>query len=288
MKGKLLYNEPLAPYTSWHIGGPAERYFRPTNSQELAEFLATLPKEEPLTWLGLGSNVLIHDNGIPGTVIHMQGMGQVQLIAPQIVRADAGIACAKLAKYCAKEGYSGGEFFAGIPGTVGGALAMNAGAFGGETWPCVVAVEVINRQGEQKTRTPKEYQIAYRSVKAPEKDEWFLAGHFQFAPGSGEISGQQIKQLLRKRNNTQPIGVFSCGSVFKNPPFDHAARLIEACQLKGFTIGDAQVSPKHANFIINLRQARATDVLKLIEHIKATVFKEHQILLETEVRLLGF
>lgn len=288
MKGILLANEPLASHTSWHIGGVADRYYRPADSQDLSEFLATLPPDEPLTWIGLGSNVLIHDEGIRGTVIHMLGKGSIHFIDDGVVRVDAGVACAKVAKFCAKEGLLDGAFFAGIPGTVGGALAMNAGAFGGETWRQVVAVEVMDRHGERRLRLPHEYQISYRSVIAPEKEEWFIAGHFRFGSGDTKNVGDHIKQLLRQRNNTQPIGVFSCGSVFKNPENDYAARLIEACQLKGFTIGEAQVSPKHANFIINLGKARAMDVWLLIKHIKETVQKEFQIYLETEVRFLGF
>jgi UDP-N-acetylmuramate dehydrogenase len=288
MKGILLYNERLAPYTSWHIGGLADRYYNPTDNEDLAEFLRCLPQNEPLTWLGLGSNVLISDEGIRGTVIHTQGKGQIDLLKTGVVRVEAGVACAKVAKFCAKAGLIGGEFFAGIPGTVGGALAMNAGAFGGETWRQVIAVEAINRQGQRAIRLPSDYQIGYRSVIAPEKEEWFIAGHFRFEPGDGAASAVEIKRLLRQRSDTQPIGTFSGGSTFKNPSPDHAGRLIEECQLKGLIMGGAQISPKHANFIINLGTATANDVLQLIKHIQETVLREHQILLETEVRLLGF
>ncbi len=302
MKGILRFNEPLAPYTSWHIGGPAERYYRPEDWDDLALFLATLPPDEPLIWLGLGSNVLIADEGVKGTVIHTLGMksslpvvlknqavnnkndnqNDIKKQDARVIRVEAGIPSAKLAKYCAKESLKGGEFFAGIPGTIGGALAMNAGAFGGETWPRVVAVEVINRRGERKTRTPEEYEVGYRTVKGP-KDEWFIAGHFLFETGDPLESTHQIKQLLRKRSATQPIGVFSCGSVFRNPPNDFAARLIEASKLKGFTIGGAQISPKHANFIINTNDATARDVMQLINHIQERVFEDHQIRLHPEV-----
>lgn len=286
MKGELKYNEPLAPHTSWHIGGPADRYYRPIDQADLSEFLAQLSVDEPLTWLGLGSNVLISDEGIRGTVIHLQGsVGSVD-IQDTLVKADASVPCAKVAKLCAKEGLTGAEFFAGIPGTIGGALCMNAGAFGGETWPTVVKVEVIDRHGEKKIRTPKDYQIAYRSVQGP-KDEWFLSGYFQFQKGNVSDASTRIKQLLRQRNETQPIGVFSCGSVFQNPPGDYAARLIEASHLKGYRVGGAEISPKHANFIINLGNAKATDVLQIIRHIQAVVLKEHKVQLKTEVRILG-
>jgi UDP-N-acetylmuramate dehydrogenase len=344
VKGVLRLNEPLAPYTAWHIGGPAARYYRPTDLLDLLAFLSSLPQDEPLTWLGLGSNVLIADTGIKGTVIHTLGMeakepeilnseilevsktsevfskdsaltplaqsdlsdfrsGEVSSrnsysknissTEPVFVRAYSGLPCAKLAKFCAKQGIIQAEFFAGIPGTIGGALTMNAGAFGGETWHFVEKVEVVNRQGECRFRFPDEYQIAYRTAKRvamakPRMEEWFVAGYFRFERGDASIASDQIKQLLRRRNETQPIGVFSCGSVFKNPPGDFSGRLIESSNLKGFRIGDVEVSPKHANFIINHGKGKAQDVLALIHHIQETVWKNHQVRLEPEVRLLGF
>ena len=316
MKGIYKENESLAPLTSWHIGGPADIYYRPQNIDDLSQFLKaihakqdlstanktetlSLPdfsNDDPITWLGLGSNVLINDAGIRGLVIHMLANdGNLNVVETKtdskIIRAEAGITCAKVAKFCAKEGLEGGEFFAGIPGTVGGALAMNAGAFGGETWPRVVQVEVIDRFGEMVKRLPSDYKIAYRSVQRliePTKQEWFTAGYFEIPCGDGKASAQRIKELLRDRNASQPIGVFSCGSVFKNPEGNFAGRLIEASNLKGFSIGGAQISPKHANFILNLGSASAQDILQLIQHIQATVLKEHQVLLQTEVRTLGF
>lgn len=303
MRGVLKFNEPLAPYTSWRIGGPADKYYRPADSDDLAEFLAALPPEEPVTWLGLGSNVLIHDKGIRGTVIHTlsttaeamstSSVNAITEVMPcssvehKVLRVQAGLPCAKLAKYCAKHGLLGAEFFAGIPGTLGGALAMNAGAFGSETWRHLVLVEVINRQGERIFRLPSQYQIGYRSVIGP-KDEWFIAGHFQFSYGEGQEISSKIKGLLAQRNATQPIGTFSCGSVFKNPEGHYAGELIEKSQLKDFKIGDAQISSKHANFILNLGKASASDILQLIEHVQQTVLRDHQVQLHPEVRLLGF
>lgn len=291
MRGELKYHEPLAPHTSWHIGGPADRYYRPADLEDLQEFLMTLPKEEPLIWLGLGSNVLIADQGVRGTVIHTQSkLAKLLQNEEGLIYAEAGVPCAKVAKFCAKHGLAGGEFFAGIPGTIGGALRMNAGAFGGETWPNVVKVEVINRKGDKLIRMPSEYQIGYRSVKGPldQKEEWFVAGYFHFAKGNVAETEDRIKHLLRKRSETQPIGLFNCGSVFQNPPDHYAAQLIESVHLKGFKIGNAQISEKHANFIINLGDARAEDVLQLINHIIETVWQAHKIRLQTEVRLIGF
>ncbi|HEV2523881.1 MAG TPA: UDP-N-acetylmuramate dehydrogenase [Gammaproteobacteria bacterium] len=305
MRGLLKFNEPLAMHTSWHIGGPADKYFRPADIADLAEFLKTgVSDDEPITWLGLGSNVLIPDSGIRGVVIHtlaQAGAGAITVSEAEskkekvLIWVDAGVTCAKLAKYCAKEGLLGGEFFAGIPGTVGGALAMNAGAWGGETWRLIKQVEVINRYGERTIRSSNAYKIDYRSVERISEnspraslDEWFVAGCFEFERGDPEIATRKVKALLQERTAKQPIGVFSCGSVFKNPEGDHAGRLIEASQLKGFTIGGAQISPKHANFILNLGNAQARDVLALIKHIQSVVFKEHQIHLQPEVRMLGF
>ncbi len=294
-KGILRLNEPMAPHTTWRIGGPAERYYRPTDIEDLALFLSSLAPDEPLTFLGLGSNVLIADEGIRGTVIHTLGMKSlpIKLIAStdtaQTVWVPAGMPCAKLAKYCAKEGLKGGSFFAGIPGTIGGALAMNAGAFGGETWTQVVGLEVVNRRGECFLRSPKDYKIAYRSIEGGD-EAWFLAGHFQFEKGdqgTADEQAEQISYLLRMRNETQPIGVLSCGSVFQNPPNHYAARLIESSKLKGFSIGGAMVSSKHANFIINAAKASAKDVYQLIQHIIEVVWQEHEIRLKPEVRIMG-
>lgn len=296
MRGVLKYNEPLAPYTSWRVGGPADRYFRPADSGDLAEFFKTIKPEESITWLGLGSNVLIPDAGIRGVVIHTlmpASFNGIQIIAiPErdtvCLRVEAGITCAKLAKYCAKAGLLGGEFFAGIPGTVGGALAMNAGAWGGETWNLITQVEVIDRFGQRKMCDHKDYAIGYRSVSRVFEglEEWFIAGYFEFERGDPTAASAKIKTLLKERTQKQPIGVFSCGSVFKNPEGDHAGRLIEASQLKGFRIGGAEVSSKHANFILNLGNARAEDIKQLIQHIQAVVWEKHQIRLEPEVRML--
>lgn len=295
MRGIVKLQEPLAPYTAWHIGGMADRYYRPADLEDLSSFLASLAPDEPITCLGLGSNVLISDAGIRGTVIHLLGVSstitvleaETRTAAGTRVRAEAGLTCAKLAKFCAKEGLQGAEFFAGIPGTVGGALAMNAGAWGFDTWKNIVEVELMNRRGQRVLRSPSEYTVSYRSVQGP-AEEWFIAGHFQFAAGDPSHSTAKIKTLLQQRSASQPIGVFSCGSVFKNPEGDHAGRLIEAANLKGFRVGDAQVSPKHANFILNLGNARAQDVLDLIHHIQAVVFRETQIYLQPEVRILGY
>lgn len=231
MQGTLLFNENLASYTSWHVGGPAKCYYRPANNSDLSLFLQSLPHDEPLFWLGLGSNVLIRDAGFAGTVIHTLKMPQdIEIISqdPKVgleIKVSAGVPCAKIAKFAAKHSVVGAEFFAGIPGTMGGALAMNAGAWGSETWEHVTAVEVINRQGVVTIRDPQEYKIAYRSVITPQ-EEWFLAAKLKFMPGDQQQANLRIKELLQRRNASQPIGLPSCGSVFRNPEGKYAAELI--------------------------------------------------------------
>ncbi len=287
MRGKLLKNEPLAKYTSWRVGGPAATMYLPEDKLDLIEFIKNLPDDEPLYWLGLGSNVLVRDGGINGTVINTRGrLKKMQLIDSVRVYVEAGVPCAHVARYCADLGLSGAEFLAGIPGTMGGALKMNAGAFGGETWNIVDSVEMINQKGQLIRRDKNEFDVAYRSVKGREQ-EWFLAVEIVLNKGVSLLSQQKIKELLEKRNQTQPTNKPTCGSVFKNPPGDFAARLIESCGLKGFTIGGACVSVKHANFIENKGQATAKDIEQLIEYIQKQVKQRHGIQLETEVCKIG-
>lgn len=286
LRGELRQQENLARYTSWRVGGNARQTYRPADLEDLKVFLNTLPENETLIWLGLGSNVLIRDGGILGTVIITQGkLNKIEHLAPNLIRVEAGVTCAKMAKYCVKLGFLDSAFFAGVPGTMGGALAMNAGAFGGETWRHVVKVETLNNKGQLIIRTPEEFEVKYREVKRPEK-EWFVAGHFEFSKSDGENSST-IQDLLHKRNDTQPIGQFSCGSVFRNPPGDYAARLIESAGLKGFRQGNAWVSDKHANFIINGGKATANDIEKLILYVQQQVEKIHGIRLIPEVHIIG-
>jgi UDP-N-acetylmuramate dehydrogenase len=287
MLHELQYQVALANYTSWRIGGPAERLYLPSNIEDLSEFLKKLPINEPLTWLGLGSNTLIRDKGVRGTVIITQGrLNQLTIQEGNIVRAEAGVACPALARFSARLGLQGIEFLAGIPGTVGGALAMNAGCHGSETWNHIIAIETIDRAGQCYLRYPCDYAITYRQVKS-ERQEWFVAAHFGLAVGNKEASLEKIRALLAHRTTTQPTGEPNCGSVFRNPPGDYAARLIEACGLKGKRIGGASVSEKHANFIINEGTATAADVETLIEHVNAEVADKQGIQLIREVHIIG-
>lgn len=285
IRGEVRYNEPMANHTSWRAGGQADCYCVPADIDDLSLLLKSLPADENLLWLGLGSNTMVRDGGFRGTVIATQGvMSQLERRENNCVYVGAGVPGAKLARFCEREGLSGAEFFAGIPGLVGGALAMNAGAFGGETWRHVVMVETINRQGEIHQRRPEDYKVAYRSVSGP-KDEWFIAALLKF--DSGTNASINIKQLLAKRAATQPTGTANSGSVFRNPENDYAARLIEQCGLKGKRIGGAVVSEKHANFIINDQQATAADIEDLIEFVQKQVLVQTGISLQTEVHIVG-
>lgn len=287
LQGELITDHNLARYTSWRVGGNAERFFCPYDLADLQNFLVQLPATEPLTWLGLGSNVLVRDGGVEGTVIlTLNRLKEINAMDENTVRAEAGVTCAKLSKFCIKSGFEEGAFFAGIPGTVGGALAMNAGAFGGETWRHVVAVETIDHHGKIHVRQPNEFKVGYRQVEGL-GDEYFVAGHFQFEIGDSKRAKETINRLLKQRNETQPIGKYSCGSVFRNPEGDYAARLIESAGLKGTSIGDAEVSSKHANFILNKGNATAADIESLINYIAQKVHQQKGVELIREVHVIG-
>lgn len=287
LRGQLIKNAALAEYSSWQVGGNVDRLYKPADINDLINFIQQTPKEEPLTFLGLGSNTLIRDGGINGTVVIMQGtLNKLKSIDDVTLYAEAGVASPAFARFSARKNLIGAEFLAGIPGTIGGALVMNAGCDGCETWSIVKSVLTVNRYGEKKIRFPNEYKIAYRSVSVF-PDEYYLAAEFQLKPGSKEKALAKIRDLLKYRANTQPTNEPNCGSVFRNPPGNYAARLIEACELKGLSIGGATVSNKHANFIINNGQANAADIEALIEKIIESVFHKFHIRLIPEVRIIG-
>jgi UDP-N-acetylmuramate dehydrogenase len=288
--GTLRRNEPMAKHVSWRAGGSADRAYVPAGLDDLAAFLKTLPGSEPVYFVGLGSNLLVRDGGLRGTVILMHAaLNEVRMENGRIY-AEAGVASPKLARFAAKHGFEGAEFLAGIPGTVGGALAMNAGCYGAETWEIVDEVMTIDRGGETRRRKPADYEIGYRHVvlhASHAREEWFAAGWFVPRQGDGEASQKRIKELLQKRIAAQPLNQPNAGSVFRNPPGDHAARLVESCGLKGTRVGGAQVSEKHANFIVNVGDARAADIEALIGLVQETVARETGVHLEPEVRIVG-
>lgn len=316
LRGELLHDVPMRRHTSWRVGGNADRAYRPADLADLQMFLATLPPDEPLYPVGLGSNLLVRDGGLRGTVLLMHGaLTGLRLEAPEEIYAEAGVAGAKLARFAAQHGLCGAEFFAGIPGTLGGMLAMNAGCWGSETWNKVLRVQTINRRGELCSRTPADYEIGYRHVALREKveggrekgvetipcegsaicsspfrlpqEELFVSAILKLEPSDGAAARQAIKALLDKRMASQPLQLPNAGSVFRNPPGDHAARLIEQCGLKGKRIGGAQVSEKHANFIVNVGDASAADIETMIQEVQRIVAEKTGVVLHPEVKIIG-
>ncbi|MDZ4201073.1 MAG: UDP-N-acetylmuramate dehydrogenase [Gallionella sp.] len=313
LRGEMRFDVPMRKHTSWRAGGVAHRMYRPADLDDLLVFLRRLPEDEPLVAVGLGSNMLVRDGGLRGTVLLLHGaLTGLRLDADGSIYVEAGVAGAKLARFASLHNLRGAEFFAGIPGTVGGMLAMNAGCYGSEIWERVSQVRTVDRRGELRTRTAADYEIGYRSVKrildlgfgicegASQDDaakseiqtpkpseEFFVSATMKFEAGDGEVARQEIKELLSKRIASQPLNQPNAGSVFRNPPNDFAARLIQQCGLKGRRIGGAQVSEKHANFIVNTGEATAADIESLIDEVRATVAAQTGVQLHPEVRIIG-
>ena len=287
LRGAVRFDEPMARHCSWRVGGRAACSVAPADVADLLSLLRGSPSTEPLTWIGLGSNTLVRDGGLPGVVVFTHpGLTKLALETDGAVTAEAGVPCAKVAKLAETHGLRSAGFLSGIPGSIGGALAMNAGAFGSAVWEFVEALETVNREGALHTRAPAEYQVAYRAVSGP-ANEWFLRCRLRFGPTAANADTRSHKALLEQRNASQPIGAASCGSVFKNPPGDFAGRLIEATGLKGFRHGGCVVSDKHANFIINDGGATATELEELIGLLRDQVAQKFNVLLEPEVRIVG-
>ena len=327
LRGELRREVSMSRHTSWRAGGVAERVYQPADLVDLQTFLRSLPVEEAVVVVGLGSNLLVRDGGLRGTVILLHGalknlhLENGNTVSPQgggrgckdteasttTLVVEAGVAGAKLARFAALHNLHGGAFFAGIPGTMGGMLAMNAGCYGSETWQHVQRVQVLTRSGELLERTARDYEIGYRHVVKSEtgkvkgeelgshhlspftshSEEFFVSATLNFASGDGDVERAAIKELLSKRIASQPLNLPNAGSVFRNPVGDHAARLIESCGLKGKQIGGAQVSQKHANFIVNTGGASAADIENLIKEVRAIVAAKTGVELHPEVRIIG-
>jgi UDP-N-acetylmuramate dehydrogenase len=289
LRGELRFNEPMARHVTWRAGGAAARAYVPADLDDLAAFLRATRIDEPLLFVGLGSNLLVRDGGFAGTAVFMHAVPGRLTFADGLVYAEAGVASPKVARFAANHDLAGAEFLAGIPGTVGGALAMNAGCHGGETWAIVERVLMLDRAGNLRERTAADFEIGYRHVGLRDaSDEFFAAAWFRLPAGEGVAARVRIRALLEKRIASQPLQQPNAGSVFRNPPGDHAARLIEAAGLKGLRIGGAQVSEKHANFIVNPeRRATAADIEALIEKAQATVRERFGVALVREVRIVG-
>ncbi len=289
LRGELSLDVDMSRHTSWRAGGVAQRMYRPADLADLQTYLQQLPQDEPLLAVGLGSNLLVRDGGFRGTVLLLLGaLTELHMQSENLIYVQAGIPGAKLARFAAGNNLCGAEFFVGIPGTLGGMLAMNAGCYGSETWQKVERVQVLTRSGELLERTPNEYEIGYRHVALRQaSEEFFVGAWLRLQQGEVESARQAIKLLMEKRSASQPLQQPNAGSVFRNPLGEHAAKLIEGCGLKGQRIGDAQVSEKHANFIVNLGNASATDIERLIGEVRSTVLDKTGFDLQAEVRIVG-
>ncbi|MGH8672421.1 MAG: UDP-N-acetylmuramate dehydrogenase [Burkholderiales bacterium] len=314
--GELRFDEPLGARTTWRTGGVARCAYLPRNVADLALFLKDLPADEPLWFIGLGSNILVRDGGLPGTAILLHNALKHMRVVPDAefsiemhdigrkasgstLYVEAGVASAKVARFAVQRELGGAEFLVGIPGTLGGALAMNAGCFGAQTWDVVAMVRTLDRHGRLATHTPEDFDIGYRHVAlkkprnrrmpmgGPQADQCFVAAWLSLKSGQREALRGRLKQFLAQRIATQPLDVPSAGSVFRNPPGDYAARLIEACGLKGRAIGGAMVSPRHANFIVNTGGATAADIEAMIDLVRDVVRREQGVDLASEVRIIG-
>ena len=287
LRGTLRRDEPMARHVSWRAGGAARVFYQPVDVDDLCAFLRAFPPPRPVLFVGLGSNLLVRDGGFDGAVV-LTHHALTGIRGPTPFFAGAGVPAPHLARYVAKQGGGGAEWMAGVPGTIGGALAMNAGCYGGETWNHVVSVDTVDRRGRLHRRGPGDYEIGYRHVALRSGgEEWFVGGVFAFEAGDTARSLVRIRELLAKRVASQPLNQPNAGSVFRNPPGDHAARLVESCGLKGFAIGAAQVSTKHANFIVNLGGATAADIESVIGHVERTVREKTGVALVREVRIVG-
>ena len=297
-RGRLLLDESMAKHVTWRAGGLARQVYAPSDLADLQCFLATLPVTEPITFVGLGSNFLVRDGGYDGTIILMHRSDAKIRVDGDLVWADAGAASPKLARFSALQALEGGEFLAGVPGTIGGALAMNAGCYGAQTWEVVARVQTIDRHGVLRERMPSEFTLGYRHCSLSELNEprgavlgvneWFTAGWFKFRSGDMQAARARITTWLARRVATQPLNLPNAGSVFRNPPNDYAARLIEASGLKGFAIGAARISERHANFIVNPGGAGSAAAIEaLIAHARVTVAQRFGIDLIPEVRIIG-
>ncbi len=285
-RGTILLDESLSKYTWMRVGGAADYYVEPVDKNDLTEITKYFQQNGfPFLILGRGSNILIGDEGIRGAVINLETALSGIRIESDCVIADAGVWLQKFADFCIQHDFSGVEMLAGIPGTVGGAIVMNAGAHGGEISNHVVQVEVL-RGGEIVTVLKQDADFSYRH-SAFEHDI-VLGATFHLPKGDREELAKRRRELILKRNETQPLELPNSGSMFKNPPNTFAARLIEQAGLKGKRIGNAQISEKHANFIVNLGGAKAADIIQLLELARRTVYQNSGIQLELEVRLFGF
>ena len=285
LKGRLREDVSLKDYNTWKIGGKAEYFYEPSDIKDLKLFLELL-QNTPITFLGNGSNVLIRDGGISGCVICLKNTLNNYFVKDEEYIFEAGLSCMKMAQITARENYEGLEYLCGIPGSLGGALAMNAGCYGGNIWDHVSTVSLINNDGEIIKKNKNDFIIGYRNTSLKENN-FFISAVFKLRKNKLKNSLEKIKEFLQDRRSKQPTGLLSCGSVFKNPKNLYAAKLIESIGLKGYKIGGACISEKHANFIISDKSTKSIDIEKLINFTQKEVFKKKEVILETEVKFIG-
>jgi len=286
IRGKFRENVSLKDYNTWKIGGFAQYLYEPYDLEDLKSFL-NITKKEKITFIGNGSNVLIRDKGVEGYVVCLKdSLNKYYKNNKKQYTFEAGLSCMKIAQITAKNNLTGLEFLCGIPGSLGGALRMNAGCNNGSIWENVLNVTIINKEGALIKKYKKDFDISYRNVNL-ENGNFFISAKFDLVENGLNNSEDIIKKFLKDRRANQPTGLPSCGSVFKNPKDNYAASLIESLGLKSHRIGGAYISEKHANFIITEKNSKSDDVEDLISHIQKKVFEKMNILLETEVKFIG-
>ena len=287
LRGRLIANQPLAELTWFRVGGPAQVLFMPEDEQDLSYFLAHLPPEIPVTVIGLGSNLIVRDGGVPGVVIRLgRRFSDITVEEGSRIRAGAAVPDVKVARAAQEAAIAGLSFLRGIPGAIGGALRMNGGAYGSETKDVLVAARSVDRDGRIRSFTLAEMQYTYRHCGVPE-DVIFTQALFQGTPGDSAVIGTEMDKITESREATQPIKSRTGGSTFKNPPGRKAWQLIEAAGCRGLTVGAAQVSELHCNFLINQGGASAADIETLGEMVRSRVRETSGVYLEWEIKRIG-
>jgi len=284
----VAFDVPMRRHTSLRVGGPADAFATPRTRDAAASLLRLCDEHgAPVTVIGAGFNSLVDDDGLRGVVVQLKRLRGLERSDTTTLSVEAGVSHASLTRYCVEHGLAGLEFGAGIPGTVGGWIAMNAGIGSREVRDVVRGLAILTARGEARELDARELRFEYRALRGLPPGCLVVAARLAVSPSTREAVRAEIERHLTQRRATQPLDVPSCGSVFKNPPGDHAGRLIEAAGLKGLRVGGAEVSPVHANFIANVGGATAADVLALIERVRSEVESAHGVRLETEVRTLG-
>ncbi|MFQ5581232.1 MAG: UDP-N-acetylmuramate dehydrogenase [Mariprofundaceae bacterium] len=283
--GQLRQQEMMARHTTLGVGGPARWFFRPHSHEDLLAAIQTIPADISILPLGRGSNMLVSDDGVDGLVLDLSKLDAIQ-IEDRYVTAGTGVRMGKLAQTVAQNGLAGLEFMATVPGNVGGGIAMNAGAFGQQISDTLVSIEIIERGSRSRQVDAEELHMAYRRTQLP-AGALVVSATFELKSDDPAVIRKRMRYMRQTRSTSQPLAQPNCGSVFKNPPQDHAARLIEAAGLKGKRIGGARISDMHANFIINDGNATSQDILELIRTAQMEVEAQFDVRLEPEVRIVG-